>query len=74
MYPGGFTVEVTTLSPRATEKDVRDFFSHCGAIEHLEIIRYLKFITSNANNSTSNCFLVPNLGLGMNWISKFCYI
>ncbi|KMS99210.1 hypothetical protein BVRB_2g046510 [Beta vulgaris subsp. vulgaris] len=39
MYPGGFTVEVTTLSPRATEKDVRDFFSHCGAIEHLEIIR-----------------------------------
>ncbi|KAK9682395.1 hypothetical protein RND81_10G070800 [Saponaria officinalis] len=39
MYPGGYTVEVTTLSPRATEKDVRDFFSHCGAIEHLEIIR-----------------------------------
>ncbi|KAH9619134.1 hypothetical protein KSS87_019808 [Heliosperma pusillum] len=24
---------------RATEKEVRDFFSHCGAIEHLEIIR-----------------------------------
>jgi len=39
MYPGGYTVEVTTLSPRATEKDVRDFFLHCGAIEHLEIIR-----------------------------------
>lgn len=39
MYPGGYTIEVTTLSPRATEKDVRDFFSHCGAIEHLEIIR-----------------------------------
>lgn len=39
MYPGGYTAEVTTLSPRATEKDVRDFFSHCGAIEHLEIIR-----------------------------------
>lgn len=39
MYPGGYTVEVTTLSPKATEKDVRDFFSHCGAIEHLEIIR-----------------------------------
>ncbi|KAL2898394.1 Binding partner of ACD11 1 [Bienertia sinuspersici] len=39
MYPGGYTIEVTTLSPRATEKDVRDFFAHCGAIEHLEIIR-----------------------------------
>lgn len=39
MYPGGYTAEVTTLSPRATEKDVRDFFSHCGVIEHLEIIR-----------------------------------
>lgn len=39
MYPGGYTIEVTTLSPRATEKDLRDFFLHCGAIEHLEIIR-----------------------------------
>lgn len=39
MYPGGYTIEVTTLSPRATEKDVRDFFAHCGTIEHLEIIR-----------------------------------
>lgn len=47
MYPGGYTIEVTTLSPRATEKDLRDFFLHCGAIEHLEIIRYHSLITCN---------------------------
>ncbi|KAJ8750065.1 hypothetical protein K2173_013980 [Erythroxylum novogranatense] len=39
MYPGGYTAEVTSLSPKATEKDVHDFFSHCGAVEHVEIIR-----------------------------------
>ncbi|XP_059670313.1 binding partner of ACD11 1-like isoform X2 [Cornus florida] len=39
MYPGGYTAEVTTLSPRATEKDVYDFFAYCGAIDHVEIIR-----------------------------------
>ncbi|XP_011011247.1 PREDICTED: uncharacterized protein LOC105115878 [Populus euphratica] len=39
MYPGGYTAEVTSLSPKAEEKDVYEFFSHCGAIEHVEIIR-----------------------------------
>ncbi|XP_015879366.2 binding partner of ACD11 1 [Ziziphus jujuba] len=39
MYPGGYTAEVTSLSPKATEKDVYDFFTYCGAIEHVEIIR-----------------------------------
>ncbi|KAL8144525.1 hypothetical protein V2J09_017557 [Rumex salicifolius] len=39
MYPGGYTVEITCLSPKATEKDVNDFFSHCGTVQHLEIIR-----------------------------------
>ncbi|XP_028096462.1 binding partner of ACD11 1-like isoform X2 [Camellia sinensis] len=39
MYPGGYTAEVTCLSPRATEKDVYDFFAHCGVVEHVEIIR-----------------------------------
>ncbi|KAF5735534.1 hypothetical protein HS088_TW15G01041 [Tripterygium wilfordii] len=39
MYPGGYTVEVTNLSPRATEEDVWNFFAHCGAVEHVEIIR-----------------------------------
>ncbi|KAK8586855.1 hypothetical protein V6N12_021379 [Hibiscus sabdariffa] len=39
MYPGGYTAEITTLSPKVTEKDLRDFFSYCGAIEHVEIIR-----------------------------------
>lgn len=33
-------VEVTSLSPRATESDVRDFFAFCGAIEHIDIIRW----------------------------------
>ncbi|XVF14241.1 hypothetical protein REPUB_Repub09cG0041300 [Reevesia pubescens] len=39
MYPVGYTAEITSLSPKATEKDVRDFFAYCGAIEHVEIIR-----------------------------------
>lgn len=40
MSPGGFTAEVTGLSPRATETDVHDFFRNCGVVEHVEIIRY----------------------------------
>ncbi|KAI4351616.1 hypothetical protein L6164_005960 [Bauhinia variegata] len=39
MYPGGYTAEVTNLSPRATEKDVHNFFAYCGVIEHVEIFR-----------------------------------
>uniref|UniRef100_A0A2P2L1I5 Uncharacterized protein MANES_15G177100 n=2 Tax=Rhizophora mucronata TaxID=61149 RepID=A0A2P2L1I5_RHIMU len=39
MCPGGYTIEVTSLSPKATEEDVYDFFAHCGAIQHVEIIR-----------------------------------
>ncbi|XWS30270.1 hypothetical protein CRYUN_Cryun24cG0102200 [Craigia yunnanensis] len=39
MYAGGYTAEITSLSPKATEKDVHDFFAYCGAIEHVEIIR-----------------------------------
>ncbi|CAA6664497.1 unnamed protein product [Spirodela intermedia] len=35
----GLTVEVTNLSPNATEKDVYDFFSFSGQIEHIEIMR-----------------------------------
>jgi hypothetical protein len=38
MYPG-YTAEVTSLSPKATEKDVYEFFAYCGAIEHVEIFR-----------------------------------
>lgn len=40
MYPGGYTAEITSLSPNATEEDVRDFFTYCGVIEHVEINRY----------------------------------
>ncbi|RZC69881.1 hypothetical protein C5167_033019 [Papaver somniferum] len=40
MNPSGYTVEVTSLSPSATEKDVYDFFAFSGTIEHVEIIRY----------------------------------
>ncbi|XP_055961226.1 binding partner of ACD11 1-like [Mercurialis annua] len=39
MHPGGYTAEVTCLSPKATVEDVYDFFAHCGAIEHVEIMR-----------------------------------
>lgn len=40
MYPGGYTAEVTSLSPKATEEDVYGFFANCGSIEHVEIVRY----------------------------------
>ncbi|XP_041008322.1 binding partner of ACD11 1-like isoform X1 [Juglans microcarpa x Juglans regia] len=43
MYPGGYTAEVTSLSPKATEEDVHDFFANFGAIEHVEIVRYGEF-------------------------------
>ncbi|XP_031386327.1 binding partner of ACD11 1 isoform X2 [Punica granatum] len=36
---GGYAVEVTSLSPKATESDLYDFFAFSGAIEHLEIVR-----------------------------------
>ncbi|KAK9116823.1 hypothetical protein Sjap_015770 [Stephania japonica] len=39
MSPGGYVVEVTGLSPNVTEKDLHDFFSFSGAIDHIEIIR-----------------------------------
>ncbi|EXB63852.1 hypothetical protein L484_021125 [Morus notabilis] len=35
----GYSVEVTGLSPEATEKDVLDFFAFSGNILHLQIIR-----------------------------------
>ncbi|XP_021664917.1 binding partner of ACD11 1 isoform X1 [Hevea brasiliensis] len=43
MNEGGYTVEVTGLSPKATEKDLHDFFSFSGAIEHVEIVRSGEF-------------------------------
>ncbi|CAL1392107.1 unnamed protein product [Linum trigynum] len=36
---GGYTIEVKSLSHKATEKDVHDFFSHCGTVEHIEMVR-----------------------------------
>lgn len=33
------TIEVTSLSAKATEKDVHDFFAFCGPIERVEIVR-----------------------------------
>ncbi|KAL5724962.1 hypothetical protein ACHQM5_008162 [Ranunculus cassubicifolius] len=35
----GFTAEVTNLSPHATAKHVFNFFSPCGAIQYVEIVR-----------------------------------
>lgn len=35
----GYAVEVTGLSPNATDKDVYEFFAFSGAIQHVEIIR-----------------------------------
>ncbi|KVE66068.1 Nucleotide-binding, alpha-beta plait [Cynara cardunculus var. scolymus] len=33
-------VEVTGLSPKATEQDVYTFFAFCGTIEHVDIVRH----------------------------------
>lgn len=53
MNPDGYTVEVTGLSPKATEKDVLDFFAFSGAIELVEIVRY-SFLPYPAFNSMSS--------------------
>ncbi|KAH7522896.1 hypothetical protein ACOSP7_018081 [Xanthoceras sorbifolium] len=39
MNQGGHAIEVTGLSPKATEKDLQDFFSFSGAIERVDIVR-----------------------------------
>ncbi|KAI4387789.1 hypothetical protein MLD38_000191 [Melastoma candidum] len=39
MYPGDYAVEVSSLSPNAMEKLVYEFFSHCGVVEYVEIVR-----------------------------------
>ncbi|WJX80661.1 hypothetical protein P8452_63629 [Trifolium repens] len=39
MYQGGYTAEITNLSPRATENDVHNFFGYCGVIERVDVIR-----------------------------------
>ncbi|KAK3025369.1 hypothetical protein RJ639_044909 [Escallonia herrerae] len=43
MDTGAYTVEVTGLSHKATEKDLYDFFAFCGTIEHVEIVRAGEF-------------------------------
>lgn len=39
MYSGGYIAEVVGLSSKATEQDLYDFFSHCGQIQHLELLK-----------------------------------
>ncbi|XP_057810867.1 binding partner of ACD11 1-like isoform X1 [Salvia miltiorrhiza] len=39
MKTRGYAVEITNLSPNATEKDVRDFLAFCGSIQHVELVR-----------------------------------
>ncbi|XP_010550270.1 PREDICTED: binding partner of ACD11 1 [Tarenaya hassleriana] len=36
----GYIAEVTNLSPKATEKELLDFFSYCGLVDHLDLIRH----------------------------------
>lgn len=38
-HQNGYGVEVTGLSPSVTEKDLIDFFSFSGSIEHIDIVR-----------------------------------
>jgi RNA recognition motif-containing protein len=46
MNPGGYTAEVTSLSSKATEEDVKNFFSFCGPIEHVEILRGDEYVST----------------------------
>nr|GMD95690.1 binding partner of ACD11 1 [Ipomoea batatas] len=54
--PGGYTAEVTNLSPIATEKELHHFFALCGKIDHIQILRasevastaYVSFRSSHA--------------------------
>jgi RNA recognition motif-containing protein len=39
MSHGSYTVEITSLSPNASEKDLFDFFAFSGKIQHIEIVR-----------------------------------
>ncbi|CAM8991222.1 unnamed protein product [Rhodiola kirilowii] len=39
MNPDVYTAQITYLSHKATEEDLYDFFSHCGVIEAVRIIR-----------------------------------
>lgn len=41
MSTSGHTIEVTSLSPKVTEKDVYDFFAFSGAIERVEMVRFV---------------------------------
>nr|CAD1828978.1 unnamed protein product [Ananas comosus var. bracteatus] len=47
MSGGGYTVEVTNLSSKAAEKDLYNFFSFSGSIEHIEIYKILLLILIN---------------------------
>ncbi|XP_031277504.1 binding partner of ACD11 1-like [Pistacia vera] len=46
MNQEAYTIEVTGLSPRATEKDLYEFFSFSGAVGHVEIVRSGDFACS----------------------------
>lgn len=58
MYPGGYTAEVTCLSPKANEKEVYDFFVHCGTIEFVEIIRLVRIFPLILDSFISVDFLI----------------
>ncbi|KAL5724964.1 hypothetical protein ACHQM5_008164 [Ranunculus cassubicifolius] len=39
MSSTGYTAEIINLSPNTTEKDIYDYLSFCGDIQHVEILR-----------------------------------
>ena len=52
-HQNGYGVEVTGLSPAVTEKDLVDFFSFSGAVEDIDIVKWVKF-------DIPFCFLIRN--------------
>lgn len=73
----GYTVEVTGLSTKATEKDVYDFFAFSGTIEHVEIVRYLEcWIVFNNFSLNLDCrnFLLVIYSLLKCWIVFNCVV
>lgn len=62
------TVEVTNLSPKATEKDVYDFFSFSGKIDHVEIMRHgeyssTAFVTFNEAHALDTACLLSGASI-----------
>lgn len=69
MLIGGYVAEVADLSPNTTEKEVMEFFSSCGEILYLEIVRLSEnrsnaYIAFNDAHELQNATLLNGATIG----------